>query len=322
MGPSMISRLQAMLGGDLAHAWNSARRQWGTQLATFTVLSATFAIVVFASVWALNLQRLVAHWGESVQVAVYLHDELGDLETARLRDELLKDPRIQSVEVVTKKMAVESFKGQMASYAPDLLDDEQFATPFPASLKLRLSDQITAQERVKTVEGLAVELKKLRGVEDVSYGQSWIKSYASSVDLLVGIGVFLGMVLLAGSLLVIGNAIRAGLAARREEIEIMELIGATLDNLRRPYLVEGAAISFASILAALLLNAFVFDALLQKMKGQLAFSHIAMELRFLTTVEVLTTVGLAVAVGCVGSWLAIRQMNDGWAAARRSGGRA
>jgi cell division transport system permease protein len=320
MGPTLVSRLQAVMGSHLAHAWASARRQWGTQLATFTVLSATFAIVVFASVWAMNLQRLVSHWGDSVQVAAYLHDELGELDIKRLQDELLKDPRIQSVQLVTKKMAVENFRGQMASYAPDLLDDDQFSTPFPASLKLRLHDQIAAQDRVRVVEELAADLQQMRGVEDVSYGQSWIKSFASSVDLLVGIGLFLGIVLFAGSLLVIGNAIRAGLATRREEIEIMELIGATLDNLRRPYLVEGAAIAFAAIVAAMLVNALVFDGMLKKMKAQLAFSHIAMELRFLTTAEVLIAVVLAVCVGCIGSWLAIRHMNDGWAAARRAGG--
>lgn len=300
---------------------NWMTRNWGRQpatvVATFVVLSASFSLIAFMLTVSFNLKRVLTTWGEKVHLAVYLEDDLSTDSINKLRLTIEGRSEVSLVEYISKKSAADQFRDQMASYAPELLEDAEFSTPFPASFKVHLKEGQESDTQVQRLESLSTELKKLDGVEDVSYGQSWVKNYASVFKVISSGGVVFGLVLLFGSLFVIGNSIRASINQRRDEIEILELVGASTDSIRKPYVVEGFAMAGIASVVALVANFALFQWETSLMRASFAFARMATEVRFFNLIESLGFLLLASFVGGLGAWLTVRSLNDGWAAATR-----
>lgn len=280
------------------------------------VLTATFSVVIFMLSTALNFQRVLAVWGEQVQVSAYLDDDLDEKGISALKAEIEARSDVAGVDFVSKEKAALTFRDQMASYAPDLMSDSEFATPFPASFQIRLKEVSAEKSQVPALEKLAREIQKIDGVEDVSYGQSWVKNYSSFVGVMKSMGFFLGFILLLGSLFVVGNSIRTLVSGRKEEIEILELIGATSPHIRRPYIVEGILLASMAAAMALILNVIVYGWLIGLMKKSLAFARIAQEFSFLGPWQAILVVMMACLWGAIGAWMTVRTLNSGWSAAR------
>lgn len=306
----MATRLMDLIG----RSW---RHHPGTQLATLGVLTATFAIVIFMLTLSMNFRRVLTVWGEKIQVAVYLEDGLPSVATEALKRQIEKISAVAEVELISKEKAADLFRDQMASYAPDLMDDPEFTTPFPASFNVRLKAESSADASLAQIERLAKQLQSMDGVEDVSYGQSWIRNYASFLNVIQAVGIAIGGILMLGALLIVGNSIRTLVAGRREEIEILELIGATRNFVRRPYIAEGALLTAVAAALAVAANGAIFAWQLGVMKKSLAFARIATEFHFFPIWQMAMIVALAAGFGAVGAWLTVRSMNDGWAAARK-----
>ncbi len=296
----------------IARSW---RQHFGMQFATLTVLTATFATVGFMICLSLNFQRVLTVWGEQVQVSAYLEDGLDPIALQNLKTKLEERSDVAKVQYISKEKAAELFRDQMASYAPDLLSDSEFATPFPASLQVHLRDSQKTDGHVAELEALATELSATAGVEDVSYGQSWVRNYASFVGVIEAIGGLIGLILVLGSVFIVANSIRTLISGRRDEIEIFELIGATSSHIRRPYIVEGAMLCFAAALGAVAVNAALYSWQLDVMKKSLAFARMAQELSFLSIPQVFAFLAASAILGGFGAWLTVRSLNTGWAAA-------
>ena len=305
----------------LKEYWKSFQRSWihqtGTQLATLTVLAATFTVVGFVFCLSLNLKRLLTHWGESVQLTVYLEDNISNENLDKLKAALENDSRLKGLEYIPKESATQLFKTQMASYAPELLTDSEFANPFPASLQTRLSEKIAAGNVATTLESIAKKISDLEGVEEVSFGQSWVNNYSSFVRSLSASGWFIAFILVAGSLFVIGNAIRSSISARRDEIEILELVGATPKMIRAPFLFEGAVMGLAAATIAVVTNFGIYLWERTLVQSNFAFARIAANIGFIGFWGTALMLVCGVIIGYVGALLTVRQINDGWAASQK-----
>jgi cell division transport system permease protein len=297
----------------IARSW---RQHFGMQFATLSVLIATFSIVGFMVCLTLNFQRVLTVWGEQVQVSAYLEDGIDSAVLQDLKKRMESRSDVSVVQYVSKEKAADLFRDQMASYAPDLMSDAEFATPFPASLQIHLREDRRADGQVATLEALARDLEKSPGVEDVSYGQSWVRSYASFVGVVKTIGAIVGLILLLASVFIVANSIRTLISGRRDEIEIFELIGATSGHIRRPYIVEGTLLCFVAALGAIVINLALYSWQMSLMKKSLAFARMAQEFHFLSFTQIAVFMIASTLLGAIGAWLTVRSMNDGWAAAR------
>jgi cell division transport system permease protein len=121
------------------------------------------------------------------------------------------------------------------------------------------------------------------------------------------------------ALFVVGNSIRASIASRRDEIEILELVGATPDMVRAPYVFEGAAMGFAASAIALAANfaAWLWEARL--LRESFAVSRLAEGFTFLSPAWLVVALAAGTALGALGAYLIVRSINDGWAASQGLG---
>ena len=241
----------------VARATTRALRGLGASPITSTVATGTIALcLLLAGAFALllvNMECVLLHFGEEVRISAYLSDELSSEEQAVLAGRAQQLPGVESVVLVSEQAALERFRASPFGRA-SLLDglDEN---PLPASLEIVL---VPEQRNSKGVDALVARLGTLPGVEELGYGHEWVEGYARAVRLVRGIALALGVVLAFTTLLIVSNTIRLSVYSRRDEIEILALVGAGRLFVATPFLLEGLLEGAAGGALALALLALAF----------------------------------------------------------------
>ncbi len=210
-----------------------------------------------------NLQQIAGDIGSQAELSVFLKAGTEDAEGRKLAEALAAREDIQTARFVDRKEGLERLQqaglGDISAGLPD--------NPLPHAILL------TPREVAPEVlEALAADLGKMDAVDRVSLDAEWVKRLAALMRLgedLVGmLAVLLGLALAA----ITGNTIRLQIYARREEIEVARLIGATDRFIRRPFLYYGALQGLAGGLAAWFIVSLAVIAL-QDSAAQLATSY-------------------------------------------------
>jgi cell division transport system permease protein len=259
-------------------------------VAVTLVLGGAFALVVA------NMQGLLDRVGEEVGVTAYLAAELTPEEVASLEARSAALPGVASVEHVSREEAARRFAaggGDRAGWLEAL-----GASPLPASLEIALSaDQRTGEGARAVAEALRAQ----PGVEDVTADDEWVDGYARTLALLRGVGWALGGVLAGASLLLVASTIRLAIYARRDEIEILSLVGASRTFVALPFLLEGALVGAVGGVLALAALAAGFRALASSLAEGFAFLLGAAPPVFLTAGEAVLVVAIGAALGLCGA---------------------
>jgi cell division transport system permease protein len=183
-----------------------------------------------------NASRVVAGWGRGVQMTVYLEDSVPEARARQIADILERLPGVQKVETVEPRAAYERLKRSLGEHS-SLLDGVE-DTMLPISIEVSLKPGIAEALRM---DPAYERLRHTPGVEDVELMGDWVRRVAALVEVLQRVGLALAALVAAACLFVVGATLRLGVAARREEIAVLKLVGATDGFVRGPYLVEGAA---------------------------------------------------------------------------------
>jgi cell division transport system permease protein len=240
-----------------------------------------------------------------MQVNVYLTDTATEGQAGQIQNFLKNQDDVGKIEYISSQQALSNFKDQMASYAPDLLKDGELLKVIPASLQFSLSDKVAAADQLSVMKSLSEQLKTQSGVDDVSYGQDWVKTYSSFV---LGVKSIVGVLIAVigfAALFVISNSIRQSISQRHEAIEVMELVGATPAFIRKPFLLEGAILSLASSAVALAVSAAAFSWGQKALASQLQFFQLSSSLHFFSIVQILAILVAGAVIGIFASYLCL-----------------
>ncbi len=249
----------------------------------------------------LNLRATATSWGGEVQIVTYLADGLPADEVNRLSDEISRMPGVSTVKYVSRDDALERFRKDLGGQSGIL--DGLTSNPLPASLDIQIRERSSAASQVREMAG---QIASLRGVDDVQYGQEWLDQYQTVVNFIRVAGAMLGAFLLIGSILVVANTIKLALYSRREELEILSLVGATKGFVRIPFLIEGLA---QGVLGAALAGGILYGGyrlLIDRMDESLVFNLGRFDPVFLPLPMILALLGIGAAVGLFGSALSVR----------------
>jgi cell division transport system permease protein len=216
------------------------------RMAAGAVLLLTMAVVAAGAVWFLsvNLGRALAEWRDRVRMIVYLKDEASS--PVALQASVQAIPGVTSVRYVSKADALAALRqalGREASVA-----DQLSANPLPASL------EITPSPEGATPEGARALMATLAGLpeaEEVAGGTAWVDRLARWRRLLQGLSLAVGAALAVAAVLTVTTATTLVLHARRHEIEIMRLVGATEVAIRGPLILQGSAQGLLGALLAI-----------------------------------------------------------------------
>ncbi len=276
----------------------------GRQSSVLSILTITVAIFMLGLFLLLSehLDRMVAEWSRSAEFSVYVRDDATAIERDAIEAVLRANPAIAGVEHVSKDAALARFRRDF----PDLAGATAGATenPFPASLEARLA---SATVNGAALDKLAGRVGSMSGVADVRYDRRWLDRLASIGAFVRWGGFALAAVLILAAALTVTNVVRLALYARRDEVEIMELVGAPMAFIRGPFVFEGIIQGgLGAMLAMLMLRAGLALA-----RPRLAAAAGVVDLRsvqFLSsgTIAVLVVGGML--VGCLGGLVAARRL--------------
>ncbi len=276
----------------VASMWRG--RQSGA-LSMATIALALFVLGAFLIVTA-NLERLGSEWSSSADMSVYLTDSLTPANRSAIEDALTGDVVAGRV-YISKTDALARFRRTFADLASGLegLGDN----PLPASYEVTLRAGADA-----AIDALVARVRQLPGVADVRYDRQWLSRLLSAVGVIRGIGLALGVLLAAGAALTVANVVRLALFARRDEIDIMQLVGAPQVYIRGPFVMEGTLQGGLGATVALVALGVAFFALRSRYLLPLAAAINLSSVRFLPLDMCLWLVLGGMAVGCVGGLVA------------------
>ena len=267
-------------------------------LSTLTIALALFVLGAFLLVTA-NLERLGGEWSSAAEMSVYLKDGIAADERRAIESLLAPSDLIAAHEYVSKADALARFKQTFTDLAAavDTLGDN----PLPASYEVRLRTGPTAQS---ALESLGARLRQTPGVADVRYDRQWLNRVLAAIGVIRGVGLVLGTILTIAAALTVANVVRLALYARRDEIDIMQLVGAPQAYIRGPFVMEGVLQGGIGALMALGVLSVAFFALRARYLVPLASAINLSSVRFLPWELCFFVVLGGMAVGCLGGLVA------------------
>lgn len=220
---------------SLARGIAAARQSPLIQLVAVGTIALSLLLVGVVELGAVNLGRLAAGWGRGVQMTVYLDDDATPERGRQIGNALTRLPGVMAVKSVSAHEAWERLKRAMGDRA-DLLGgvEEGF---LPASIEVTLKPGVVEMLRAHPA---FEKLRRTAGVEDVELMGDWAGRLRAVQSLVDGAAWAVGLLVLCACLYIVGSTIRLGVFARRDEIEIWKLVGATDGFVKAPFLVEGA----------------------------------------------------------------------------------
>ena len=214
---------------------------------TIGVMAIAMALPAGFALLAQNLEQLTGDVRDSVQMNVYLELDAGDSRGRAIVAELGGWAEIESVTYISRGEALQDFR-RLSGYSEVL--DTLSANPLPAVVVATLREERLTTE---VASGLVIRAEALDKVTSAQVDMLWLQRAQALIGLVAQFSYGLGIVLGLGVLLVIGSTTRSAIEARREEIAVVRLVGATDAFIRRPFLYMGAWYGFCGALLALAL---------------------------------------------------------------------
>ena len=203
----------------------------------------TFGIFILT---VINLDRIFEDWGKRMQVIVYLEVKSNEESISAAKESISRLPQTERVTYISKEHSLKSLKKSLQNQA-DILDNLE-ENPLPPSFEVQLKEEHTTQE---SLQAFVDEVKKFKAVIDVDYGQEWLNKFSAFISMIKLVGMGVGGFLLLATVFIISNTIKLTIYSRREEIEIMKLVGATNFSIQIPFFLEGITQGFAASLLSL-----------------------------------------------------------------------
>jgi cell division transport system permease protein len=276
-----------------------------TAALTLTVIA--IALALPAGLWLArkNLQAASGEWDHGAQLSVFVADSVSEDTLRVLAGRIQSMDAVESARAITREEALAEFRALSGfGEALDLLDHN----PLPA---LVLVTPAADHQGPARVQALSAELEALEEVTQAQVDLQWVQRLQAILEM-TRRGVALVAVLLGlGVLLVVGNTIRLDILNRRREIEVAKLVGATDGFIRRPFLYGGLWLGlFGGLLALMIvgLGLYLLNGPVQQLAA-LYGSNFRLEGPGFS--GALALLGLAVALGLGGSWIAVgRHLRD------------
>jgi cell division transport system permease protein len=231
---------------------------------------------------------------DQIEVSAYLRADATPAQTTAIERFLAKDPRVASAQYVPKKQGLAELRDRTKGAIDTALLTEN---PLPDKFRIKARDP-------EEVPALATSVRRLSGVENVVYGQKIVARLLQLGAVLrrIGIGVIVVFFAVAG--IIISNTIRLTVYARRREIAIMQLVGATSTYIRLPFICEGLLDGIVGALLAVALLAIARAALWPRLLEALPWAQLTVapvDTRLLAGELVL----VGAAIGVIASWVSV-----------------
>jgi len=267
-------------------------------IATITTVALSLFILGMFLLFLRNLNEFLDDVRTQYQVVLFLEHETDARTCALILSKIQADPDVIAAVVVPRNKALQEIRDELAasgSILPSLKEN-----PLPDCIEFHVREGANFAQ-------LLARCRAMPGVGDVSRGQEWVGKIMQIVRLVRFVGLVLVLILGTAALLIVSNTIKLTVYARRQEIEIMRLVGATNWFIRIPFLIEGLLQGLAGSLIAVIILMSGYQLLIGEISAIAPFISIISDTGELTKLSA-QIVSLGVVLGLLGSLLSLRRI--------------
>jgi cell division transport system permease protein len=283
----------------LERAWRGGKSDLRLHLFSVFSVSVAFLCLGASLLVVANLDAVRSRWANAGRASVFLRDgatrdQLGALEHALRRTQGVRDVRHVTSEEARRELFTDRTDPVMENLPSEA---------FPASMEVELGDDAAPAR----LDQMSAELRALPVVESVETYQSWGARLSKLLTGGIAASSLLALVVLGAVGSVVSATIRLSLQRRRTEVEILKLVGASDDYVRRPFVVEGAAQGALGAVLALFFLVVLYSILRGHLDGQLA-ALLGMSPTFLPWTSCCAMIGLGALLGAGAAYASLRRL--------------
>lgn len=199
----------------------------------------------------INIRTLADSVANNFEVVVFLKEDVTSSQVAILKSKFLYIEGVEKVNFISREEALDKMKEDLKEKVN--IEDILPYNPLPHSLVIKV-------DRAENIEKIIPQIKKEPAVEKIKFGRELLTKLLSLIQIIKLAGVAVGIFLAVGTMLLITNTIKLAVFARRREIKIMQLVGATDWFMRWPFLLEGMfqGIIGAAVACGILISSYLY----------------------------------------------------------------
>lgn len=306
------------LGYSTKEAFRHFFRNWTTSFgAVITIFLSLFIIGVFI-VGSVLVNSAIGNVEDQVTIQAYISDDASDEAVEAYQDKLERMDNVKNVEFVSKEDALEEYSSSISSNADATLSALDGQNPLPRSFRIEMedpsqveamADEIKADSDFREIVDDAntdVDDKDADVAENVRYGQEEVSRLFQLTNYIRIAAVVLVALLTFVAFIFINNTIRLSITARRREIAIMRLVGASNGFIRGPFITEGVLQALLGALFSIGVLELFRNLVIPKVASGISFMsfNVPMEIYYATYGALVL---LGVIIGLFGSAIAMRR---------------
>jgi len=220
--------------------------KWINFLSVLTIaVGLLFTAITLLTVF--NISLATKDLPEKFSIMLYLKEDLPQQDIETLMKTARKDPSVEKVKYITKEEAWKELKASLKN--TDYVLEGVGENPLPDTVEIKLKSETISPE---TVKKLTANLRAIKGVSEIEYGEKFLTSIYSLSMGIKTVGAILIIIMSAGTLFVCYSTVKILFYRKNREIETYKLLGASKGFIRAPFIIEGAVIGFSGGILSLI----------------------------------------------------------------------
>jgi cell division transport system permease protein len=267
---------------------------------TIITISLTILIASAFILFFVNTGEIINSWKRGLRIMAYLKPGIHNADLTNLKRTIQSLDGVHTLRFISKQEAIDRLKAQMQHQSS--LFENLTENPLPDSFEIRMTASTGSWQKI---EFLAAQIGSLTLIEEVEYGRRWIGRFVRIISLFRLAGYAMGALFFMATVFIIANTIRLVIYSRREEVEIMRLVGATDSFIKMPFYIEGliqGAVGAAMGLVMLFISFFFISSNIEQ-----GFSPGLFRLRFLSPTTIGGILLGSMLVGWLGCYISLKQ---------------
>ncbi|PIE58326.1 MAG: cell division protein FtsX [Desulfobulbus propionicus] len=225
----------SLVSTALRHTGRNMQLTWKSQFMTLVTVALSVLIFSFFYLIYINAMQVSQKLGDDLRLVIYLDEEPTPPLKEEYRRKILKFDQVEKIVFFSRTEAFDRFSDQLGEDKDILVDIP--TTFLPPSIEIYPFKTLDSLSRIKRFSDY---LQTLPGVLKVQYGKEWIERFYSFIQIIRIIVVLSGVLLVMTTTFMVAHTIRLTLLARKKELDLLRLVGATNNYIRTPFLIEGA----------------------------------------------------------------------------------
>ncbi len=296
-------RVFRMLGRSIRDAFKSVIRNFSLSLASISCITITLIIVAIAIMASFNVQNFTKEIEKDLTIVIFLNNDATEEDVDRVNKQLSQISNVDKNSITFESKQEVKQQMQEESEVFDTVLDEWDDEESP------LKD--TYQVKVKNVEKIsetADKIKEIESVNTVRYGEGMVEKMVTAFSSIekVTYGIVIALVIVTVFLII--NTIKLTISARRREIGIMRLVGASNFTIKTPFIIEGMILGLLGSIVPVIFTTYGYLMFYKHFDGYL-FTQLIQLIKpepFIYSTSVIVII-IGILVGMVGSAGAVRK---------------